>query len=100
MNHGQSSTPVRPFTWSELNACPQPAGLRSPVANVVLLKERFDEVEATSGGEIAVQLYTLPDAMTLVHGVFGPGFNRYDPAPSLLTFAQMRLVAADTRKPK
>lgn len=71
-----------------------PAGLRSPAANVNVLKKHFDQVEVTSAGEIAVQIRTLYDAMTLVHGVFGAGFDRADDTPPLYTYPQLRAVAA------
>jgi hypothetical protein len=73
----------------------KPAGLRSTAANVDVLKYHFDQVEETSSGEIAVQIRTLAEAMALVHGVFGPGFRRYDDSPPLLTYAQLRVVASD-----
>jgi hypothetical protein len=71
-----------------------PAGMRSPAANVEVLKKHFAQVEVTSGGEIAVQILTLHDAMTLVHGAFGAGFDHGDDTPPLLTYPQLRAVAA------
>jgi hypothetical protein len=72
----------------------QPAGLRSPAAKVAVLENHFKQIEVTSGGEIAVQLYTVDDAMALVHGVFGAGFDQAEETPSLHTYAQLRAVAA------